>query len=100
MGNYIKVNTAALSRDANDLRQLSQQASRQIKTMNSDMLALGAMWDGPAKSTFLQQFNIDVELFNEICKNVSLFADDLQKAAKEYDRCENSVFDAVKAIRV
>ncbi len=100
MGNYIKVNTSALNKDANDLRSLAKQAANQIKTMNSDMLALGSMWDGPAKSTFLQQFNVDVELFTEICKSVTSFSDDLHKAAKEYDRCENSVFDAVKAIRV
>ena len=100
MGNYIKVNTYALKRDASELKALSGNAKNQIKSMQSDMIALGRMWDGPAKSTFLQQFGVDVELFMDICQSIVHFSEDLDKAAREYDKCESSVLDAVKAIRV
>lgn len=100
MGNHIKVNTAALRRDATELKALSVRAVRQIKTMQNDIVALSRMWDGPAKSAFLQQFEIDADLFLEICQGISQFSNDLDKASREYDKCENSVLDAVKAIRV
>ena len=100
MGNYVKVNTYALRRDASELKNLSSTARNQIRTMQGDMIALGNMWDGPAKAAFLQQFGVDVELFTDICQSIIQFSEDLNKAAQEYDKCENSVLDAVKAIRV
>lgn len=98
--NYIKVSTGALKSDASELKNQAETAKSKLAEMKHGIEVLDRMWDGPANVAFTKQFNIDYELFIDICANVSKFASDLERAAKEYDRCEDSVMDVVKAIRV
>lgn len=98
--NYIKVNTGALRNDANSLAEMAEQARKQLKDMHESITALDRMWDGPANETFVQQFNGDYELLNSLCDSVKAFSNDLKDAAQEYDKCEDSVENAVRSIRV
>ncbi len=98
--NYIKVSTGALNSDASELKEEAAKAKDQLHHMRDGITRLDSMWDGPANDVFTKQFNIDYELFLNICDNILAFANDLEKAAKEYDRCESSVMDVVKSIRV
>ena len=98
--NYIRVNTGALRNDANELAEMAEQARRQLKDMYDHIIALDRMWDGPANETFVQQYTGDYELLNSICDSVKAFSNDLKDAAQEYDKCEDSVENAVRAIRV
>ncbi len=97
---YIKVNTVALRNDARDLEEMAEQSKKQLVNMHSEIAALDRMWDGPANEAFVKQFNGDYELLNAICEGVKAFANDLREAAREYDKCEDSVESAVRAIRV
>ena len=98
--NYIKVNTSALRNDAGDLAEMAERARKQLKDMYDHIIALDGMWDGPANETFVQQFTGDYELLNSLCDSVKAFSNDLRDAAQEYDKCEDSVENAVRAIRV
>lgn len=98
--NYIKVNTGALRSDANELAEMAERARHQLKDMYESIVALDRMWDGPANETFVQQFTGDYELLNSLCDGVKAFSEDLKNAAQEYDKCEDSVENAVRAIRV
>lgn len=100
MNHYIKINTESLKSDSNKISELALSAEKQLQKIYSEVEALDSMWDGPTNEAFVKQFAQDYELFKNICSFVKAFADDMNNAAIEYDRCENSVNDAIKAIRV
>jgi WXG100 family type VII secretion target len=100
MNHYIKISTESLKNDSNKITELALSAKKQLQAVYSEIEILDGMWDGPAKDVFLKQFDQDYELFKNLCRFVEVFADDMNNAALEYERCENNVKDAVKAIRV
>lgn len=97
---YIKVNTAALKNDAGDLETAAKATESQLRKISDGMEALSKMWTGPANDVFMDQYRADNEFLLEFCKHIESFSKDLINAAKEYDRCESSVTDAVRGIRV
>lgn len=97
---YIRVNTNALKSDADDLREMAEASRKQLNDIKEHIVALDRMWDGPANEVFVQQFIGDYELLNALCDSVKAFADDLTEASAEYDKCEDSVESAVRAIKV
>lgn len=100
MSQYIKINTAALRNDSRKIDDMVRNAEKELNEVYSLMGNLDAMWEGPAKVSFSQQFRADYENFKSVCGFVKAFSDQLEKAAKEYEICEENVNNAVKAIRV
>lgn len=97
---YIKVNTEAMKSDYSELLNVSKSTLNLIKKAQDSIQVLNSTWEGPAKQAFIEQFNADVELFNNICTLTSEFAGDLLKGAKEYEKCENAIYDAVRSMSI
>lgn len=97
---YIKINTGALRNDAGDLETAVKATETQLGKISDGMEGLSKMWTGPANDAFMQQYRADNEFLLEFCKHIESFSKDLANAANEYDKCENSVQDVVRGIRV
>lgn len=100
MNHYIKISTESLKSDSNAIFELAVAAEKQLQAINSEIEVLDNMWEGAANEAFTKQFTQDYEMFKRICKYVKDFAEDMNDAAIEYEECENSVRDAIKAIGV
>lgn len=100
MSYYIKINTVALKNDSKKIDDLVRNAEKELQEVYTAMKELDATWDGPANEAFNQQFAADYENFKNVCEYVKSFSSQLELAAKEYERCEENVNSAIKAIRV
>lgn len=100
MNHYIKISTESLKSDSNKINELVISAEKQLQTIYNEIEILDGMWEGPANEAFVKQFAQDYELFKNMCSFVRDFSNDMNNAAIEYERCENNVKDAIKAIRV
>ena len=100
MNYYIKINSAALRNDSKKVAELVGNAEKELKEAYTAMKELDAMWEGPANEAFVHQFVADYENFKSVCEYVKSFSSQLELAAKEYERCEENVNSAIKAIRV
>lgn len=100
MSQYIKINTEALRSDSRKIDDMVKNAEKELNEVYSLMENLDTMWDGPANEAFGRQFTTDYENFRSVCSFVKSFSDQLERAAKEYEVCEENVNNAVKAIRV
>lgn len=97
---YIKVNTGALKNDAGELETAVKATEKQLTKISDGMEALSKMWTGPANDALMKQYRADNEFLVSLCKQIDNFARDLKNAATEYDRCEDSVMNAVREIKV
>ena len=100
MNHYIKISTESLKSDSHKINELVTSAEKQLQVIYNEIEILDGMWDGPANEVFVKQFAQDYELFKNMCSFVRAFSNDMNNAAIEYERCENNVKDAIKAIRV
>lgn len=100
MGYDIKVNSDALKNDSRSIEDLIVSAESQIEKIYQEVEVLDSMWEGPANEEFRRQFGVDYKNFKAVCKYIKEFSADLEKAATEYERCEDAVKSAIKAIKV
>lgn len=100
MNRYIKVNTEALRNDSGKILELLGEVERQFREIYEEVNVIDGMWDGPANETFVAQFVSDYEMFAGTCSFIRSFAEDLGNAAAEYERCDEGVREAIKAIKV
>ena len=98
--NYIEVDTGALRSDTDEIRESINTANTQLAGLFEEIQTLNGMWEGPANSAFNTQFNKDYETMGEILSQAELYADSLDKASEEYEKCENSVDSAIRAMRI
>lgn len=100
MNHKIKISTDSLQSESRKILELVLKAEKDLKEIYIEVETLDAMWDGPANETFIKQFFHDYEMFKQTCSFLKSFSEDMGRAADEYNRCENSVLNAVKSISV
>ena len=100
MANKIKVDTKRLGTDADKVRQAIAGMKTDLQKMQAQALILDAMWDGPASDAFKQSFRDDAKALSQIITKLENMHQFEVKAKKQYEKCENSVAQTVKGIRV
>lgn len=97
---YLKINTAALQSDANELNSLLQQVRSNLDNMYTSVNTLDGMWDGKANNAFNAQFADDHTRFSEICTAIEKLISDMQEAANKYNNCENEIYSTISSINI
>ena len=95
--------TIDMTLQASDIQSLQENVAllrSQMQEMYNEITELDAMWDGPANDAFNQQFQQDYATMENMCKTFDSIIDCFEFANKEYNSCENSVFDIVKSISI
>lgn len=96
----IEINMQSLKNDINVATEEMVIIKDEMHHMFDTIMELDAMWDGAASDAFKQQFNIDTDMFEKICKDLSEFINWMTQSNDLYNKCEKSVASMVKSIRV
>lgn len=94
-GGQLKVNPEDLSSDANQIINELGIIETKIDKMYDDVKALGNMWKGVAKNTFVNNFESDYLNTKSFIASLQEYARRLENEGREYRNCENKVIDAV-----
>lgn len=100
MADYIEIDTAALERDRQTIQSELDRVRSEINQLQEKMVNLAAMWEGPAHDTFMAQFNTDYEFVQIFCNEIGTYVETMEYAQREYQKCENSVRQAIASIRI
>ncbi len=100
MINEVEINTKNLNRDRFNMSSELNSIQNSMKEMFESIKELDTMWEGNAKSEFINQFIKDYATLNDICKSMVEFMDCMKYASEEYSRCKNTVNDLIEAIKL
>ena len=89
MGDYIKINTISLNRDAEQVNGCIQKMKSELTKMKSSVSELDGMWDGPGSEAFKKAFQDDVNSMETLLKNLEEVYKYEVSAKKEYESCES-----------
>ncbi len=98
--NEIEMNTSTLAGDIESLESLVTDLESQMKKMFGSITELDRMWDGPANAAFNQQFQIDYQSCEEMCRVLRELIGSLKYAREEYDKCEQNIDTVIRSIHV
>lgn len=98
MGLFVDVSLLAggkrdLEGDVRRIGQLIAQVSEETEELNQ-------MWSGTRQQSFQKTAAADKEKLNEIFLDMKKIIEDMDAAQKEYESCEETVSDIIRAIRV
>lgn len=93
-----KVDTNALTSDANDFLTEINGIMSQTTKMYEDVQNLNNMWKGKANDAFRAQFSQDYEKATKFLEDLRNFAQTLSDDSSEYISCEASVSSLVGGI--
>lgn len=100
MGDYIKINTSSLNRDAGRIQNYINKIKSEMNKMKSSVSEMDRMWDGPGSEAFKKAFQDDVKDMETILKNLEEVYKYEVNAKKEYESCESKVHELVAGIRI
>ena len=98
MGLFVDVSLLAggkrdLEEDVRRIGQLIAQVSEETEELNQ-------MWSGTKQQSFQKTAAADKEKLNEIFLDMKKIIEDMDAAQREYESCEETVSDIIRAIRV
>lgn len=96
----IEIDTTALNRDVSTLSGTLRKIRSEVEDMYQAIRVLDRMWDGPANEMFVQQFQIDYENMQALCKAVEELISCMREAGISYTNGENVVGSIVAAIMI
>jgi WXG100 family type VII secretion target len=100
MADYIEVNIQTLEQDTKDMESAVKQVRGDMDAMFNSVTELDSMWDGPANTAFNQQFNVDKQVFEELCAAIDGIIDSMKNAKDSYRKCEASVSEEIGKINI
>lgn len=95
-----EVDTDYLRNSITDIRQHLQTLKNVQNRLDSKMVEISGMWEGPARDAFYLQFRADSEKLLELRKQIEEALDSMDSAAKEYDTCDADVRSMIDAIKL
>jgi len=96
----ITVDMTQLASDIGILQETVAALRSQMQEMFDNIVELDAMWEGSANAAFNVQFRSDYENMESMCKTFDSIIECLEYANKEYNSCENAVYDIVAAVSI
>ncbi len=100
MADYIEVNMKTLETDTGNMEEKLGVVKNDMKSMFDAVAELDTMWDGPASTEFQRQFNVDKQIFDEVCRAVEGMLDSMRNAIKSYNECEAAVSTEISRIKI
>ena len=100
MADYIEVDITTLEQDVKTLEEALKSVEKDMSGMFDSVAALNTMWDGPANEAFVQQFEIDHQVFGNLCTTIREIIDSIENAKDAYRKCENNVSDEINRIKI
>ena len=83
-----RVSTADVRKKAQELRVLNERFKAEVQALSSDVQRLNSMWEGEAKTAFMQAYSNDEEQFGSFYSGINQFIEALMEIADSYDRTE------------
>lgn len=96
----IKINTASLKRDTDNIKKMLSDIEKKAIKMQTDVVQMNGMWEGEANMAFNKVFQDDITALRTVIKEVQGIVDYEENAKKEYDNCETRVSELVDSISV
>ena len=93
MRNFMRVSSGSMRKDIEEIREEAERIPQAVNELAESLNALSSCWKGPAKSTYLEQVQTDIEYMKEVCSMLQKYLDDFAASREEYDTCENKVYD-------
>lgn len=97
---YVEINTNTLKKTINSMSEQQRSLGADICNMYADIRELDTMWEGSANKAFQKQFDMDCDEFMQLLDVLGQYIESLEKAGREYIRCENDVAGIIKDINV
>ncbi|WP_300280741.1 WXG100 family type VII secretion target [uncultured Subdoligranulum sp.] len=96
----IQIDTARLGGTGGTIKTMVEQMQGCVQRLYAEMAELDTMWQGPANAAFEAQFRQDQQAMEQICQALQGYAEDLEQAKSEYEKCNGDVRGIIDAIRV
>ena len=96
----IQIDTARLGGTGGTIKTMVEQMQGCVQRLYAEMAELDTMWQGPANAAFEAQFRQDQEAMEQISQDCQGYAEDLEQAKSEYEKCNGDVRGIIDAIRV
>lgn len=96
----IGVHTGRMGSDVQSLRSSLKKTRNDVEQLRRQMEQLNTMWTGEANNAMRQRFQLDYESMTSLCNFLEALINDLESAQQSYDRCEDNVSSAVRALSI
>lgn len=100
MAKKIKINTARLATDADQIQTCITNMTTEIQNMTDTVTQLETMWSGPGCKAFHKAFYDDIKAVKTIIDNLKKILDYDREAKQQYERCERKVSGMIEDIIV
>lgn len=100
MADRIEVETHSLRQDRENIQSQTEGLNIQLGRLLESMERLSGMWEGPAKESFLAQFQTDYQFMQEFLAEMEKYVQAMAFAESEYNKCESDVAQLVASIRI
>lgn len=94
------VDVSLLASEKKDLEEDVRRIGQLIAQVSEETEELNQMWSGTKQQSFQKTAAADKEKLNEIFLDMKKIIEDMEAAQKEYESCEETVSDIIRAIRV
>lgn len=98
MGNYIKVSTNSISRDATRIEELKESIPTLMNELEASMQHLSTCWEGVAWANYQKSVAEHMEKLTEIYNYMSRYTINMQEAQKKYGRAEQDVCAEIRKV--
>ncbi len=100
MADVLEINVSALSSDIQSLAGLISSGTSDLNGLKESIDNLSSTWSGPAHDTFYAQTAQDLAVMEEVFASLQAYKEHMEYAVKEYNQCEQDVYDMVASISV
>ncbi|HIQ98950.1 MAG TPA: hypothetical protein IAB23_04620 [Candidatus Scybalocola faecavium] len=100
MADLLEINVSALSSDIQSLEGLISSGTSDLGSLKESIENLSSTWSGLAHDTFYEQVSQDLAVMEEVFSSLQAYKEHMEYAVKEYNQCEQDVYDMVASIPV
>lgn len=100
MADYVEVDTLSMARDREVIQSEAGEIQAELERLREYMTSLGAMWEGPAHQTFMEQFQADYAFVQDFIGEIRAYAETIAYAEGEYQKCDDAVQQIIAEIRI
>lgn len=95
-----EVETSSLQSTINSMETELENIVNITNRLYASLSELNKTWRGEAHTTFVLQCNKDQQAMSQVISSINDAIEDLEKAKKEYDSCEQSVKNRISRISI
>ena len=100
MAQLLEVNTGTLRNDVNEIQGELRGIRSEMSNLRSAASSLGSTWEGDAKNAFMEALQDDMNRLETLVSAIEKFTSKTEESRVAYEKCENSVSQAVSSIKV